>query len=295
MEDQGKPAAASEGSAEPQTDQAADGAPQSSEDPGSERRRRFFARGDSEADKKAEEKRVSAAMKGEAPTLSEIEEKEVSEGAKGAGITAMVVVMVLFIRIMAVSGWDWDTAAELVEAFDFDDAVPIFFGTLFELPVVTGIVAGLVLPLSVYRLYTIQHSKDRLAKVTDWLIILILGLILFVLENSYQMWWPIILATAFSAVIVIFVSLVHKGDVLMLLDKVSRRTGTILVVFLLILSVVVTTPWNIREEIGLQDGVVHGHVIEVTPGFVKVLTDDREVLVLLTSDIKYRKSIEITE
>ena len=295
MEDQGKPVAASEAPKESNKDASAKETPKPQEQAGGQRRLHLFPEKPSKADKKEQEERASQAIKGEAPTVSEIEEKEVSEGAKGAGITAIVVVMVLFIRIMAVSGWDWDTAAELVEAFDFDDAVPIFFGTLFELPVVTGIVAGIVLPLSVYRLYTIQHSKDRLAKATDWLIILILGIILFVLENSYQMWWPIILAVTLSAAIVIFVSLVHKGDVLVLLDKVSRRTGTILVVFLLILSVVVTTPWNIREEIGLKDGVVHGHVIEVTPGFVKVLTDDREVLVLLTNDITYRKSIEITE
>lgn len=248
--------------------------------------------GHSKSENKDAEARAEEALKGEAPTLTEETEK-VSDGAKGAGVTAIVVAMALFIRIMAVSGWDWDTAAELAEAFDFDDAVPIFFGTLFELPHLTGLAAAILLPLSAYRLYTIQHSKDKFAKITDWLIIVILAIILFVLVNSYNMWWPIILLVVFSAAISIFVSFVHRGHVLSLLDKVSRRTGTILVIFLLILSVVVTTPWNTREEIGTTKGPIHGHVIEVTPGFVKVLTDDREVKVLLTNDITYRKPVEI--
>lgn len=218
-----------------------------------------------------------------------------SSGAAGAGLTAMLVAMVLFIRIMAVSGWDWGTAAELADAFDFGDAVPIFFGTLFELPLLTGIAAAVILPLACYRLYLVQRSPDVYSKITDWLIIALLGIVLYVLQRSYGLWWPIALTAVLAAAITVFVILVHRGRMLQLLDTVSRRVGTVFIVVLLVLAVVVTTPWNPREEIGLKDQVVNGHVIETSPGFLKILTDDREVLVVLTQDVQYRKTVEIPE
>ncbi|WRS30135.1 hypothetical protein U6G28_00115 [Actinomycetaceae bacterium MB13-C1-2] len=226
----------------------------------------------------------------------ESETREVSEGARDAGITAVLVVMVLFLRIMAVSGWDWDTAAELADAFNFEDAVPIFFGTLFELPMLTGIAGAIILPLTCYRLYDIYRHKSTSAAATDWLIVLILAVVLFVLVNSYSMWWTAALAGLVGAAIALFVFVVHKGEALELLDAVSSRTGTILVACILVLSVVVTTPWNPKEEITLaDDSVVYGHVIEVEPGFVKVLDNDRKVRILTTGDVKSRETIEIPE
>lgn len=221
---------------------------------------------------------------------------EVSEGARDAGITAVLVVMVLFLRIMAVSGWDWDTAAELADAFNFEDAVPIFFGTLFELPMLTGVAAAIILPLTCYRLYDIYRSKSDSPVTSDWLIVLILAVILFVLVNSYQMWWTLGLTVFVSAAISVFVFVVHKGEALEILDAASARTGTILVVCILVLSVGVTTPWNPKEEITLADGsVIYGHVIEVEPGFVKVLDDSRKVEILTSGQIAQRETVDIPE
>ncbi len=222
------------------------------------------------------------------------ESSSIQKGAKEAGITTMVIVMVLFIRIMAVSGWNWETAAELADAFNFNDAVPIFFGTLFELPTLTGIAAGVILPLALYRLYLIHVRRDHSALAADWVVVMILAIILFVLHHTYGIWWPILLAVIWGGLITAFVFLVHKGEALELLDGLSRRTGTLLVISFLILSIVVTTPWNPREEIGLKDGsVLEGHVIDTAPGFVKVLDSDRKVRVLLTGDIVSRKPVEI--
>ncbi len=214
---------------------------------------------------------------------------------RASGITALVVVMVLFIRIMAVSNWNWDIAAELAEAFDFDDAVPILFGTLFEMPIVSGAAAGALLPIAFYRLYLIRKKPDEYSKASDWLLILMLAIVLFVLGHTYGLWWPAIGSAIFMVAIVVFVWLVHTGETLKLLDDVTRRIGTVLAVVFLFMAVTVTTPWNPREEIGLKDEVIVGHIIEVTPGFIKVLTEDRDVAVFLTGDVQYRKAIEIEE
>ncbi|MFZ1381243.1 MAG: hypothetical protein WAS54_00465 [Scrofimicrobium sp.] len=221
---------------------------------------------------------------------------EVSEGARDAGITAVLVVMVLFLRIMAVSGWDWDTAAELADAFNFEDAVPIFFGTLFELPKLTGIAAAIILPLTCYRLYDLYRRRSHSPVTTDWLIVLILAVVMFVLVNSYQMWWTLGLMVFVGAAIAVFVFVVHKGEALDVLDAASARTGTILVVCILVLSVGVTTPWNPKEEITLADGsVIYGHVIEVEPGFVKVLDEDRKVKILTSGEVSQRETVDIPE
>lgn len=215
-------------------------------------------------------------------------------GARDAGITAVVVVMVLLIRIMAVSGWNWDTAAELADAFNFSDAVPILFGTLFELPVLTSLAAAIILPLACYRLYLVHKWKLHESEVPDWVTVVILVVMLFVLYNTYGMWWPFALSLTWGLAISIFVFKVHKGEILELLDSLSDRTGTLLLIAVLALSVLVQTPWNPREEITLTDGsVIVGHVIETTPGFVKVLNSDKEVRIILTGDVASREGVAI--
>ncbi len=240
---------------------------------------------------------ATSAEKGEESLAKQIDttEKRGIASFKAGSLTALVIVMILFIRIMAVSRWNWDTAAELAEAFDFDDAVPILFGTLFELPVVTGLTAGILLPLAIYRLYLLRKDKNAFTTASDWLLILLLLIVLFVLVNSYALWWPIVVAVVLTVMISIFASQVRRGTPLRLLNDVTRRIGTVLAVVMLVLAVTVTTPWNPREEIHLKDEVIHGHIIDVTPGFVKVLTDDREVRIFLTGDIDARKTIDIEE
>lgn len=209
-------------------------------------------------------------------------------GAKGAGLTAAVVVMILFVRIMAVAGWNWETAADIAESFDFDDAVPIIFGTLFEMPMLTGITASVVLPLAVYRLVLIRRSRDRYWELADWLIIVLLALILFVLFNSYGIWWPIVVTGVMAVLLTATLHFIHGGEVHTLLVEASRRVGTLLIAVLVVLSVFVTTPWDVRERIETTSGVIYGHVLESTPGFLKVLTDDRETRILLTGEVLAR-------
>ena len=222
-------------------------------------------------------------------------EESEGESSRDVGLTAIVITAVLFLRIMAVAGWKWETAAELADSFDFSDAVPIFFGTLLELPIVTGIAAAIILPLAGYRLFLISRTAPVSRRILDWLIIALTVVLLFVLWHSYAMWWPAALAAATSLAVFLFVRFVHHGAVLNDLKAISRRVGTLVLILLLVLAVFVRTPWNPREEIGINGEVVHGHVVETSPGFLKILTDDRELIIVLSGDVEYRKSSPIEE
>lgn len=217
------------------------------------------------------------------------------EAATGAGITAAVVVMFLFLRLLAVSGWNWKVAADIADSFDFDDAIPIVFGTLFELPLATGIASSVILPLAIYRLYLMRVDNDRKWKVSDWFVIILLAVVLYVLWSTYDMWWTVSIAVILTVLLGLFAKYVKKGPFHDTVVALARRTGTMLIVGILVLAVVVSTPWNVKERIVTSHGVIEGHVLETTPGFVKVLTDDREVVIFLTSDIKSRESMAVNE
>lgn len=219
-----------------------------------------------------------------------------SSAARSAGLTTTVVVMVLFIRIMAVSGWNWNTAAELADSFDFGDTVPIFLGTLFELPSVTGIAAAIILPLACYRTYLKYQRDDGRGAAADWLLVIMLGIVLFVLGRTYGSWWPSIVAVVWGALLAVYVLRVHKGGTLTFLQSLARRSGLLVGICFLALSILVATPWNPKEEIALIDGTtLVGHVIETQPGFVIVLTEDREVRTLVTDLVISRTTIDIPE
>lgn len=217
------------------------------------------------------------------------------EAATGAGITAAVVVMFLFLRLLAVSGWNWAVAADIADSFDFDDAIPIVFGTLFELPLATGIASSIILPLAIYRLYIMRVNHDRRWKVSDWFVIVLLGVVLYVLWRTYDMWWTVLIALVLTVLLGLFAKYVKQGPFHDAVVALARRTGTMLIVGILVLAIVVSTPWNVKEQIVTSNGVIVGHVLETTPGFVKVLTEDKEVVIYLTEEIKARESMEVGE
>lgn len=224
------------------------------------------------------------------------DEKDEASGetARDTGITAAVLVMVLFVRLLAVSGWDWATAADIADSFDFDDAVPIIFGTFFEMPIVTGIAASLILPLAIYRLYLMKVDPKGHWGVSDWFVVVLLMIVIFVLVRTFHLWWTVIIAVSLTIGLGFFARYNKKGTFHEVVLAVTHRTGTILIIGILVLSIVVTTPWNVKEVITTEhNGVIVGHVLETTPGFVKILTEDRDVIILLTGDIVSRESVEV--
>ena len=59
-------------------------------------------------------------------------------------------------------------------------------------------------------------------------------------------------------------------------------------VALLAVASTVDTPWVEREQIVLQEETIYGYVLDSYPGFLKIMTDDREILITPDSDVVSR-------
>lgn len=216
-------------------------------------------------------------------------ENRVSNADKEIGLTAGFVALFLFIHVLAVSGWNWNTAADIADSFNFEDSISIVFGTLFELPVLTGAFAAIILPIALFRLYWTRKTATVSSSMKNLFIVAAIGATEYVLIRSFGMWWPAITtAVIFTLLVIVSLVWVH-GKAHRFIANLGKHTGILLLIGLGTLGLLVDTPWMPREHIETQDGLIQGHVLEATPGFLKVLTDDREVLIMLDSEIVSRK------
>lgn len=211
---------------------------------------------------------------------------------RGWELTAGFLALFLFIHVLAVSGWNWGTAADIADSFDFNDSVSIIFGTLFELPVATGVIASILLPIVVFRMLRIRKTAQPSTIVKNLFIIAGLVSTQYVLIRSFEMWWPLIVAGILFIGLLVANRVWATGSGHVFMSNLGKHTGTLLVVSLVLLGLLVDTPWMPRESIQTKGGEVTGHVLETTPGFLKVLTDEREVLIIIDSDVQSRETIE---
>lgn len=217
------------------------------------------------------------------------EEKSSSSAADVIG-TAGIIGLLLFLRILAVSRWKWGVASKVTETFEFSDAPAIALGTLFEWPVLTAIVACVVVPIVLLKFYGLYKHPNRSDLLVWSLIVATLFATLAVLVRSFAMWWVIVVIAILTILLLVSVIFYHRGWLHRTAEAAKRGAGTIAVVGLLILAVLVDTPWMPAEDIALTTGkTIHAYVLEDAPGFVTVLTEeDRGILILKDSEIVSR-------
>lgn len=207
----------------------------------------------------------------------------------GAGLTAGVLFLLLFLRILAVSRWNWDIAAQLVESFDFEDAFAVALGTLFERPVVTGILLCVIMPALIFRL--VIHLRVRQASLMDILLLISTLATAIMLWRSFSMWWVVAASTAVAAVLIAAFYIWNRKDRPKWFLDIGKRIGVLVGAALLLLAVLVDTPWLGEEDIYLKDEVIRGYVLTAEPGFLKVMTSDREIIMLSDQDVVKRQSV----
>ncbi|CAN5903075.1 hypothetical protein BH23ACT10_BH23ACT10_12110 [soil metagenome] len=59
-------------------------------------------------------------------------------------------------------------------------------------------------------------------------------------------------------------------------------------VALLLVAALAQTPWVPTEQIETTDGTITGYVLSVDPGYLNVLTDEQEFVILISSDVRSR-------
>lgn len=67
------------------------------------------------------------------------------------------------------------------------------------------------------------------------------------------------------------------------------RVGGLTGLATLIVAALVQTPWVPHEQIGTSSGTVSGYVLSVDPGYLNVLTDQHEFVILISNDVLFRR------
>ena len=111
---------------------------------------------------------------------------------------------------------------------------------------------------------------------------------LVALTVSFERWW---LPVAASAVLGVF-ALMRRLPATHRLRRASlalmARVGWIASVAMLLLAVLTQTPWVPHERIETTKGTVTGYVLSVDSGYLNVLTDDHEFVILISGDVLSR-------
>ena len=206
------------------------------------------------------------------------------------GTTAGIATLFLLLRLLAVSEWDWNTAGAVADSLDFGDALPIAFGTLFARPELTGFLVALLLPFAALRaLWPISGQGS--VSLSGILAAIALVTVAVVWVRTFDSWWVVIGAVVLGALLVAARMIWSRGVGRKLVLGVFRSAGVLAVVGLLALAVVIDTPWMSKERIDAGAGPFEGWVLEVQSGFVRVLTEERDVVVLFTDDIVERELV----
>lgn len=198
---------------------------------------------------------------------------------------AAVAFVFLILRIFAVSGYDWNTAFAVSTTLSLSDGLALVFGSLMAGHVLVQILLVGVLPLllATYRWSSGGHRASLLLATT------LAAVTMLALTVSFRIWWlPLATAAVFTAFV-----LIRKLSVKHFLRRIftlaMASVGWVAGAAILLVAAFVQTPWVPHEQIKTTNGAVSGYVLSVDSGYLNVLTDDHEFVILNTSDVLSRK------
>lgn len=214
-----------------------------------------------------------------------------SSRANGLGITTVTITLLIILRIFSLAQWDWEVAGTILATIDLSDIPSVIISTIYTEPLVSSIIVAVAGPLIV--MFTIRDfRRHRRVSVGPVILIALLIAAGASLLITFHSWWMIVVTVA---VVGAGIAMLHPGA-----PPTVRRVGNVIVsravvgciVLELLAAAFSSTPWMERENIELSSGeVVHGYVLEVESGFVKVLDEDRQVRVIISGDIASRSFV----
>lgn len=191
----------------------------------------------------------------------------------------------LILRIFAVSGYRWNTAFAVSTTVGLDDGLALVFGSLMAGHLLTAFLLMGVLPLLIVASLWGQSSYRPFL-----LLLTALGLVILIaLTVSFHSWWlpP---ATALILGSLVLTHRLPKRHRLRNLMRVAiARVGGLTGLATLVVAALVQTPWVPREQIGTADGTITGYVLSVDAGYLNVLTDQHEFVILISNDVRFRR------
>ncbi len=217
------------------------------------------------------------------------ESPEPGEGTSGyLGGAAQVAAwgfVFLILRIFAVSGYDWDTAFAVSTTLGVDDGLALVFGSLMAGHLLTSVLLIVVVPLLIaaHLWGPRQHRSLTLLLTTVGLVTLV------ALTVSFNSWWLPLATAAVLAAIALTRRLPRQSRLRRALIHVLARAGLVAGAAVLVVAAFVSTPWVPQEQIETTDGTITGYVLSVDSGYLNVLTDEHEFVILLSTDVRSRR------
>ncbi|WP_405215959.1 hypothetical protein [Agrococcus sp. Ld7] len=219
-------------------------------------------------------------------TPDEPAKRDASQHWSGTAFSAAIWAFAfLMLRIFAVSGYAWETAFLVTSTVGLGDGVAILVGSLMATPVVTeALLIGFLPLLSAAWLW-----GPRRHRLTLGLCIVLAAVLTIALVLSFGSWWLPLAAAAGMLLIVLMRRLPRENGLRRALASVLARIAAIAAAAMLLLAALVPTPWVPHERIGTAQGTVTGYVLSVDSGYLNVLTDAHEFLIILTADVRTRE------
>lgn len=208
-----------------------------------------------------------------------------------AGFAAPATVWALafvLLRIFAVSGYDWDTAFAVSTTLSLSDALTLLVGSLMSGHVLTEVLLVCLLPLLLASLLWDDGGRRMVVVIPA----VVSAVLLVALTVSYGSWW---LPVVSAAVLAVF-AVCHRpprrvpvpAEATRFLVAALARVGAVTAGAVLVIAAFIGTPWVPLEQITTVDGVIDGYVLSVDSGYLNVLTEDAEFLILISGDIVAR-------
>ncbi len=191
----------------------------------------------------------------------------------------------LILRIFAVSGYSWETAFLVSTTMSLNDGLSILFGSLMAGHVLVAVLLIFVQPILIAAL--IWGATDR--RLVMLLAAVVSLVILITVTASFGSWWLPVAATLVFASFVMIRRLPEENRVRKFFAAVILRSLGVAAAAVLVVAAFLQTPWVPHEVIETTDGTINGHVMSVDSGYLNVLTDDHEFVIIVSSDVISRE------
>ncbi len=191
----------------------------------------------------------------------------------------------LILRVFAVSGYDWRTAFAVSTTLGLDDGLGLVFGSLMAGHLLTSLLLMSVVPLLVAA-YLWGPSEHRpVVMLLSTLALVVLA----ALTATFHTWWLPVGTAVLLGVFWLVRRLPGQSRLRRLSMAALPQVGWIAGVAVLLVAAFVQTPWVPMERIETIDGTFNGYVLSVDSGFLNVLTDDQQFVIVISGDVLSRE------
>lgn len=112
---------------------------------------------------------------------------------------------------------------------------------------------------------------------------------LVALTTSFGIWWLPLATVAVFGLIALARRLPAGHRLRRVAGAILARVGLITGVAVLLVAAFVSTPWVPHEVIQTSDGRIGGYVLSVDSGYLNVLTDEGEFVIVISSEVLSRE------